>query len=388
MNIGGTEKALLNMLAEMPIGKYDITLLLLEQYGEFLDYIPPEVHVDFLQGYENIQKLINDSPYTNAINLFRNRKYVKAFNILLLHLMSKITNNKTFFYKYILRKYPMVEEEYDIALAYAGPMDFITYYVLKKIKSKKKIQWIHFDVTKIGFNKKLASRMYEKFDKIFVVSNEGKNRLVNMFPNLKEKVEVFLNIISSNLITKMAEENTGFQDAFSGIRILTVGRLSKEKGQDLTIPVLAKLKHDGFNVRWYCIGEGSCRREYEQYIQKYNLEEEYILLGSKPNPYPFMKQCDIYVQSSRHEGYCITLAEARCFNSPIVSTNFITASEQIINGQTGIIVGCDEHEIYNAIKELISDESLRNKIGRGLANELVDTRMEIGKLFNAIDNIS
>ena len=42
--------------------------------------------------------------------------------------------------------------EYDIAVAYAGPMDFISYFVANKIKAKKKIQWIHFDVKKIGFN--------------------------------------------------------------------------------------------------------------------------------------------------------------------------------------------------------------------------------------------
>ena len=46
-----------------------------------------------------------------------------------------------------------------------------------------------------------------------------------------------------------------------------------------------------------------------------NLNNNIILLGNKNNPYPFFKDCDIYVQPSRHEGYCITLAEARIFKN-------------------------------------------------------------------------
>ncbi|WP_447413186.1 glycosyltransferase, partial [Clostridium perfringens] len=81
-----------------------------------------------------------------------------------------------------------------------------------------------------------------------------------------------------------------------------VGRLSREKGQDITISVLEKLIKQGYEVRWYCIGEGNMKKELEDMVKNKNLQENYILLGSKRNPYPFMKECDIYVQSSRHEG--------------------------------------------------------------------------------------
>jgi glycosyltransferase involved in cell wall biosynthesis len=387
MNVGGTEKALLNMLAEIPKDKYDITILLLEEYGEFLEHIPQEIHVLYFQAYENIKELLNKSPYINSFNLCKKKRYITAFKILFLHLVFKITNNRNHFFKYILKNYSVFNNDYDVAVAYAGPMDFITYYVLNNMKARKKIQWIHFDVTKIGFNKKFAAKMYGKFDKVFVVSNEGKDKLLNMLPNIKEKIQVFSNIISSKLVTEMAEEGNGFQDDFDGVRILTVGRLSKEKGQDLTIPVLAKLKQEGYKVRWYCIGEGGSRKEYEQLIQSFKVEPDYILLGSNSNPYPFMKQCGIYIQSSRHEGYCITLAEARCFNSPIISTNFTGAREQIIHKKTGLIVECDEQQIYNAVKRLLDDEKLRNMISENLECEIVDTTKEIEKLYKVAEDI-
>ena len=267
-------------------------------------------------------------------------------------------------------------------------MDFISFFVVNKIKAKKKIQWIHFDITKIGFNQSFASKVYSKFDKIFVVSKEGREKVIGILPHLKDKTDKFFNIVSPELVMEMADKGSGFEDDFSGVRILTVGRLSKEKGQDLTIPVLARLKEAGYNVRWYCIGDGSARGEYEKLIKEYNVENDYILLGTTPNPYPFMKQCDIYVQSSRHEGYCITLAEARCFDNPIVSTNFTGASEQIAHDQTGLIVNFDEQQMYNAIRQLLDDKNLENKFRKNLKSEIVDTTNEMEKLYEIADSIN
>lgn len=384
MNIGGTEKALLSMLPEIPKDKYDVTILLLENNGELLEFIPEWVHIRFLDNYNDLKEVLNIPPQMMAFNLLKEKRIIKSFIIMFLHLIYKITKDRILFFKYILKEYPKVETKYDIAVAYAGPMDFITYYILNKVEAKKKVQWIHFDVTKIGFNIKFASKVYDKFDKIFTVSEEGKNKLLNKLPNLKDKTEVFLNIVSSDIVTQMALEGNGFQDTFDGVRVLTVGRLSKEKGQDLTIPVLARLRQDGYKVRWYCLGDGSARKEYEQLIRNYNVEDDYILLGSTSNPYPFMKQCDLYVQSSRHEGYCITIAEARCFNNPIISTNFTGVKEQLVDGQTGIIVECKEEEIYYALRKILDNEVLRNIIKENLYKGRVDTRNEIKKLLTIV----
>lgn len=380
MNIGGTEKALLTMLNEIDSSKYDITLLMLEKYGEFLNEIPDFVKVRYVNEYKYIKPLIKEPPKLLAKKLIIDKKYSKGLLILLNYSISKITNNTSYYYKYILKNIKNIEEQYDLAVAYAGPMDFITYFVLNKIKAKKKVQWIHFDITKIGFNKKFAEKNYKKFNKIFVVSKEGKEKLIRLIPTLNNKVEVFFNIISCNLIENMGKGEKGFGDSFNGIRILTVGRLSKEKGQDLTINVLAKLKNEGYNIKWYCIGDGSEKDNYKQTIKNLNIENDYILLGSKLNPYPFMKECDIYVQPSRHEGYCITLGEARCFNNPIVTTNFTGANEQIKNEETGLVCEISENGIYKSLKRLLDDKDLYNNIKINLSKEIVDSTNEISKL--------
>lgn len=387
MNIGGTEKALLTMLNEIDDSKYDITLLMLEEYGGFLNEIPSFVKVKYVDEYKSIKPFVNEPPKILIKRLIKNKAYLTGLSTLLNYSISKITKNISYYYKYILKNIKGIDEEYDLAVAYAGPMDFITYFVLNKIKAKKKVQWIHFDINKIGFNRKFAKRNYKKFDKIFVVSEEGKEKLINLIPALNNKVEAFFNIISCNLIENMSKNEKSFDDLFDGVRILTVGRLSKEKGQELTINVLARLKNEGYKVRWYCIGDGPEKYNYRNRIKRLDIENDYILLGSKLNPYPFMKDCDIYVQPSKHEGYCITLGEARCFNNPIVTTNFTGANEQIKNEVTGLVCDISEEAIYKSIKRLLDNKVLFNNIRGNLNKEVVDSTNEIIKLAKLINTI-
>lgn len=384
MNIGGTEKALLTMLNEMDSSKYDITLLMLEEFGGFLNEIPSYVKVKYVDGFKETKPFTKEPPQLLAKELIKSKKYFKCINTLLAYGISKITNNISYYYKYVLRNIKKLDEEYDLAVAYAGPMDLITYFVLNKIKAKKKAQWIHFDITKIGFNKKFAEKNYKRFDKVFVVSEEGKNKLISLIPSLKDKAEVFFNVISCKLIKDMSKKEKSFDDNFDGKRILTVGRLSDEKGQDLTIPVLARLKDEGYKVKWYCIGDGPEKSNYIKNIKDLNIINDYILLGSKLNPYPFMKDCDLYMQPSKHEGYCITLGEARCFDNPIVTTNFTGANEQINNETTGLVCDISEDGIYNSIKRLLDDEELYITIKNNLSNEVVDSTGEIAKLDKLI----
>ncbi|GAE44190.1 glycosyltransferase [Mesobacillus boroniphilus] len=173
---------------------------------------------------------------------------------------------------------------------------------------------------------------------------------------------MFTNVTNPEKIVALAKEGNGYRDNFNGVRILTVGRLSKEKGQDLLIPVLAQLKSEGFHIRWYCIGEGSARKEYEEMIKEYGIEDDFLLLGSESNPYTFMQQSDLYVQPSRHEGYCLTLAEAKCFHIPIVSTKFAGVSEHITDRETGLIVKANSNSIYNAVKDILKDSRLKNEL--------------------------
>lgn len=383
MNVGGTEKALLNMITMMPKKEYDITILMLEKKGGFIKSIPEWVEIKTLDEYKKMKEILNEPPSRVIMGLLQKRKLLTVFIMLILYFLTHLTKERSILFEYLLRDIRL-KEEYDVAVAYAGPMDFISFFIANKINAKKKIQWIHFDISKIGFNRYFAMKVYKEFDEILAVTKEGEVKLCEMLPQFKNKINTFINIVPEEQVRNLAKIGPGFEDRFSGIRILTVGRLSLEKGQDLAIKVLSTLKKEGLNVRWYCVGEGKARTEYEQLIKTYRVEQDFILLGANPNPYNFMNQCDIYIQPSRHEGFCITLAEARCFNKPIICTKFTGAKEQIKNKETGIIVSFDEDHLYLAIKNFIEDKILWRRIISNLNCDPFtrEGELQITKVFN------
>ena len=384
MNIGGVEKSLLSLLSAIPKDKYEITILTLDKKGGFLEYIPNNVKLIEAEWFKYIKQIIMDSP-KNIIKMYiKNYEFLKIPSFIYSYFKSKKTNDRYIYYKYVLKSIPECKEKYDVAIAYAGPTEIIDAYISHKVKAEKKIAWVHFDISKHKINKKLYNNLYERFDKIFAVSNECKKKLDEIIPAVRNKSEVLFNIVSEDLINEMSESYVDFDDNYKGIKIITVGRLSKEKGQDLAIKALAKLKKDRYDVKWYCIGEGNSRREFEQLIKEYNLENNFLLLGSTSNPYPYIKNADIYVQTSRHEGYCLTLAEAKALNKPIVTTNFIGAYEQIKNNENGIIVSCNENDLADAIRKLIDEKEICSKFSNKLREEKIDTTNEVNKLLDYI----
>ena len=384
MNIGGVEKSLLSLLSAIPKDKYEITILTLDKKGGFLEYIPNNVKLIEAEWFKYIKPIIMDSPQNIIKRYIKNYEFLKILSFIYSYFKSKKTNDRYIYYKHVLKSIPECKEKYDAAIAYAGPTEIIDAYISHKVKAEKKIAWVHFDISKHKINKKLYNNLYERFDKIFAVSNECKKKLDEIIPAVRNKSEVLFNIVSEDLINEMSESYVDFDDNYKGIKIITVGRLSKEKGQDLAIKTLAKLKKDRYDVKWYCIGEGNSRQEFEQLIKEYNLENDFLLLGATSNPYPYIKNADIYVQTSRHEGYCLTLAEAKALNKPIVTTDFIGAYEQIKNNENGIIVDCNENDLADAIKKLIGKKEICSRFSNKLREEKIDTTSEISKLLNYI----
>ena len=385
MNIGGVEKSLLSLLSVIPKEKYDITILTLEKKGGFLDYIPSYIKIEEATWFKDIKPIIMESPQSTVKRYLAKGKLFKIPSFVYSYYKSKNTGDRYIYYKNILKSIPYNEEVYDAAIAYAGPTEIIDAYIGHKVKAEKKIGWVHFDISKHNINEKLYKRLYEKFNKIFVVSNEANKKLNEIIPSTVAKSEVLLNIISKDLVCSMSNKEVAFDDKFDGIKIVTVGRLSKEKGQDLAINALSKLINDGYKVRWYCVGEGNARGEYEKLIKEKELEDNFILLGANPNPYPYIKKSDIYVQTSRHEGYCLTLAEAKCLCKPIVTTNFIGAYEQINDKVNGFIVEQNENEIYEKIKFIIDNNYIRDNFISNLNNTTLNTVNNINKLLDYIN---
>lgn len=352
MNVGGVEKSFLSLLSTLPVNEYEVHLGLLQVKGGFMDYLPKEVKVHHIDCYDKYWRIINDPPRQVIKDFIRRGQVVDALIHSLLYIQFKLTGNRYWFYKYLMRKTPMMSETFDAAVAYAGPSQMIDYYVCEKVKAKKKYGWIHFDVTKFGIDCGMTKKLYSAYEKIFVVSQTAKERFDRLFPSLRTKTEVRYNVVSKEKIRSLAAEGTTFNDDYEGIRILTVGRLSKEKGQDVAIQALKILRGKGFDVKWYFVGDGKLRDECETIARQSGCADSVVFLGTQVNPYAFMRDCDIYVQPSRHEGFCITLAEALCFCKPIVATCFTGAEEQLKNRANGYVCGMDAESIALAVQKV------------------------------------
>jgi len=211
------------------------------------------------------------------------------------------------------------------------------------------------------------------------------NVFSEVFPTLKKNMTTIWDITDYNFILYMSQEGISYTDNYIGKRILTVGRLNKyHKGYDIALKVCKILKEKGLDFRWYAIGKGPYREEMERYIKENGLEKHFILLGTTPNPYPFFKDAYLYVQTSRHEGFGLTIAEARLLNIPVVTTEFDAVYNQMIQGKNGIVTKQDPQMVAEAIEKLLNDSNLYQSIKKFLEKEKKGNTEEINKFYDLI----
>ena len=352
MNLGGVEKSFLNLITDTSFKDCEIHVGLLRKKGDYMAELPSNVIIH--ECCKGLWNDINKPIHQLIIENLKAHNLKKTFLYSLDYLKYKINGNREHFYKNILKGEPEINIEFDEAYAYAGPASIIDYYVVNKIKALKKVGWIHFDISKVWVDSHLIRSLYPIYEKIFVVSKEAKIKFDNQFSEFSDKTEVRYNIVNKEKIRDLALQEETFDDDFHGKRILTVGRISKEKGQDIAIEALKILIEKGYNIRWYFIGDGPFLAECINKVKSLGLDNYAIFMGKKENPYPYMKDCDIYVQPSRHEGYCLTLAETRCFDNPIVATSFTGASEQLKETTLSFIADITPESISDGIEYFLN----------------------------------
>lgn len=262
-----------------------------------------------------------------------------------------------FFQKQYYEKY--IQGEYDKEIAFLeGP---ITRLFSTKNKKTKKIAWIHNDISKVYGNNVRAKiklmidrKIYNKYQKLIFVSKDNKKAFDIQYPNMKPTEEVIYNYINAQKVVEKSEETIDFLFEDKQINFLTVARLVKQKGIDRLIHIHKKLINNNYKNKFYIIGEGPERKMLENLIKEKHLQETFFLLGSKENPYPYMKKADIFCLLSKFEGYGMVLEEAKILNKPIIITN-TAGREAVENYKNSIIVENNENEIYNTLKYVIEN---------------------------------
>ena len=274
---------------------------------------------------------------------------------------------------------PSIEKEYDVAISYLWPH----YFVAHKVTAKRKIAWIHTDYSTIETNINLDLDVWNKFDNIISISDECTKAFLKKYPSLINKVVLIENITSPQFIINMAQEIVEDDIANEkGFKIVSTGRLCYQKAFDNAIKALKILHDKGLNdIKWYIVGYGGDEDKLKKLIKENRLDEYFILLGKKTNPYPYMNACDLYVQPSRYEGKAVTVAEARILGKPTLITNYPTANSQLVDGFDGCICELSVEGIADGIEKLYKDKKLRNKLINNCNNTEYSNNSELEKLY-------
>lgn len=362
---GGIAKALVNLINEI-YTDYDITLLLFAKTGQYLSEIPDSVKI-IKSNF--IFELIGKSQFEFKKNFFL--YLIRAFLVILTKIFGF-----SFTIKLMLLTAKKFEHYYDYAISFHhGPQKRSFYggcneFVLYKIDAKQKIGFIHADYIKSGLNTKHNKKLYLKFDKIATVSNGCKNQVLMCIPEISNKMYVVKNCTNYNLINKLInEENIQFDRTF--FNIITVSRLSEEKGLLRAVEVIYELIKQNYKIKYHIIGDGPLREKLIYQIKYFNLENYIYLYGNQINPYKYMKNADLFLLPSFHEAAPLVIDEAIAVGIPILTTNTISATEMIYKSKYGWV--CDNSK--EGIKEYII-RIMNNK------EQLYEIRKNFLKEFN------
>lgn len=370
---GGVSKSMVNLLNVINRQKYDVSLWIASPHGVFISQIPEDV------------KIISDKRITallqgfgGVVSLLKQGCLFLAFGSLLRMALSKVS--KAWAGRLLAWLMPVVgESEYDLIVDYNGQHQL--YYMVNKLKGKKKITFFHNDYRKWSYYYAADKKYYAYVEGIYSISDECVKALKEVFPEYATKMHMMENISSLVLINSLSNEKVDFPKGFT---IVTLAHVCKRKGSDWAMDAAKLLKDRGVNFTWVWVGQ-VVEPEYVELANKYGLDNLVKFVGVTSNPYPYVKNATIIVHPSRYEGKSIALDEAKLLCKPVVVTNFTTVRDQFEDGVNATICEMNPVAIANAIEALTKDAALRKKYIDFLQVHKADNTSEINKIYKLVD---
>ena len=376
LGIGGIEKCMVNLINALPEEKYEIDILLMNPEYALKDQIHRKVcYIDTFEYVMNTTDTVPEIKKRGGIR--RNPGWFLRY--CLFRVANKMQKKAWRFFK-------PVPQKYDVAIAYSQN-DFSPYYVQDMVTASRKVMWYHNGAYEGEEKKKLRDQQYyPRFDYFVAVSSDCKRVLEKNFSFDKNRLIVLRNICATDQVCQKALEFVPESYKKNVIHITTVGRMTKEKGTDIALEACKELKRQGYKFCWHWIGDGNCAEVTKHKIKENGLEDVFVLEGNQINPYPFIKNSDIYVQPSYYEAYSTTITEAKILHRPIVTTDVGGMRDQIEHGKNGLIVPVDALRLSQAIQELFDDSKLREDFSHTLQEESFDTQKYMDEYEKTVFN--
>ena len=376
---GGLEKTLIDLCNNIDYSKYRVDLYL---FNDGRDLLP--------QLNRNVN-LLSDSPYYNTVfnttviesvkTLIKQKRFDLACYRLYRFIKARLGKNgfsRIVDWNFQKKTMLKINKQYDVAIGYAEGS--ACYYVADCINAKVKNMWIHTDIKEIDSNRTLDNMAFEKADNICTVSQNSRKSLEELYPKYKDKVKVFTlpSLFDFDNIDRLVNEANEMEKNTNCI--VSVGRLVPLKGFHLCVEPCRRLVEEGYNIKWYICGDGPQRPELENLIKQHDLQERFILLGNKENPYTYINSSDICVQPSSYEGLSLVIYEEKYLKKPVVCTGIKGNLEMISDGKNGLVIKRDSESIYKALKQLLDNPEMMKKIGDTPAINFTEKQVTINNI--------
>ncbi len=322
---GGVEKALINLVNSLDKNKYSIDVLCIVKKKELASQINSKVKIRYIfsDKIKGIDILFKYIPANNLYKLF-------------------------------------VKEKYDIEIAYADGK--ATKLISGSSNSKAiKYAWIHQDLAK--YDRLLNCyktweeyrNSYKAFRKVFCVSKGCKKSYEAVIGY--QNAEVLYNIVP-NSIKDDAKESIHITD--NRLKLITVGRLSVEKGQFRLLKILNKLRKSGYDFLYIIVGDGIQKIKIDKYIKENNLENNILMIGFTTNPYKYMNISDVYICPSYTEALSTTCIESLLLDVPVISTD-VPGAREIVEEKYGAVIDNSDEELYKILEKIFKNSEIVNE---------------------------
>ncbi len=353
MKVGGIQKSLLELLkalAQEP--EYDVSLFCCTPTGAYMERIPTSVHILTENPYARIPEQALGTCRKQGKKYYLFRAFAALWSRVL---------GKGFPTRLLCSKIGTLPGEYDVAISYSQPIadkefcNLTNEIVLNCCRAKKKVTFVHCDFGSYGGNTKRNRRLYKKFDTIAAVSDSVGRRFAEIVPDVKDRVQTVYNCCDTAEILRMAEEAPV---AYQKPTIVTVARLSPEKGLLRCVPLFARLRDAGVDFEWHIVGGGNLQHQLENAIAEHAMHKHIILEGEQTNPYRYIKNANYLLLASFHEAAPMVFDEAMTLSVPILTTATLSAKELVEDRQTGLVCGGDDDALYTILQNALTQKDL------------------------------
>ena len=352
MKVGGVQKSLYNLLWSIA-DRYDITLFLFCETGEYVDKLPKSV------------RIVPCSSLFRYLGASQGECHDRLADRLVRGTLAALCKifGRPFVIRLMSPSQKTLPGEYDIAISYLHNGNLKSFYggvnefVLTKLNAKRKIAYLHCDYCNCGANNSPNNKLYFDFDLIAACSDGCRRSFLAAIPELKGKCVTAPNFHRYRIIQSLAQENPVVYEP-GRFHLLTVGRLAHEKAVDRAVQAVSYVIKQGIAVSLHVVGNGNMMDSLEKLAVSLNVQDFVHFYEEQPNPYRFMANADLLLVTSYHEAAPMVIEEARAIGLPVLTVETTSSKEMVTDNNSGWVCKNTQQALNESLLDILTEVSI------------------------------